>query len=234
VPDALIERGVAFANGITVPAEWFKRSKWSVFLVVSLCALVLTYWPHGLMLWRYDRVAIGSGEFWRILSAHLVHLGTAHLFLNLFGFALLVELFWGRLPVSHGCGLLGASAPGISLCLWMLHPELSWYVGLSGALHGLWAGTTLNGLMPTIAERNSPVVNHRRRESDWHRAISLLGALLLIAKLAFEWRHGASDHTEQIIGAPVVTAAHLYGALIGGMYILIWRAAVLLHFKNRG
>jgi hypothetical protein len=46
--------------------------------------------------------------------------------------------------------------------------------------------------------------------------------VLLVAKLALEFRYGPSVRTEQTIGGPVVAVAHLYGALMGICYVLIW------------
>ncbi|OGT00537.1 MAG: hypothetical protein A3F73_06965 [Gallionellales bacterium RIFCSPLOWO2_12_FULL_59_22] len=52
----------------------------------------------------------------------------------------------GEMPLRHGIGLLGFSGAAVSACLWWLQPELAWYAGLSGALHGLWIGCIFYGL----------------------------------------------------------------------------------------
>lgn len=205
--------------------------KWLLCLGISFLALTMTYVPEGLALFRYDRVAISSGQEWRLVTGHLVHLNTFHLFLNLAGLFLLTELLWGDLPVLHGAGLFVASSAGISILLWQLHPELDWYAGLSGTLHALWAGCVIFGLLQSIHGQQLLSTDQRTHFST-NKLASLVGMLLLIMKLGIEWRYGPSDRTEQIIGAPVVTAAHLYGALIGTVYVLVWRAGRLLQNGN--
>lgn len=193
------------------PVRRLMQQKWQFCLTVSLAALLATFWPEALAHLRYDRSALMDGEIWRIASAHLVHLNPAHLLLNLLGLILLCELQWGELPLRHGYGLLGFSGVAISAGLWWLHPELAWYAGLSGVLHGLWAGCALYGLCFTPSLRPKA------------RLLYLGGALLLALKLLVEFNFGAPANTAQLIGGNVVTASHLYGAVAGAVYVLAWR-----------
>src|ERR1700745_2647345 len=60
------------------------------------CALLLA--PElagagGRLLLRYDRDAIIDGQWWRLLTAHVVHLDLEHATLNGLGLALLWALF---------------------------------------------------------------------------------------------------------------------------------------------
>lgn len=193
------------------PAHRAIPDKWQFCLVLALLTLLATGWTEGLAHLRYDRSALMDGEIWRIATAHLVHMNAAHLLLNLLGLILICELQWGELPLRHGYGLLGFSGVAISAALWWLHPELSWYAGLSGVLHGLWAGCALYGLYfaPAAPARS--------------RLLYLGGALLLALKLLVEFHYGASENTAQLIGGSVVTSAHLYGAIAGAVYVLAWR-----------
>ncbi len=188
--------------------------KWLLCAGIAVCALILTYWPQGLARFRYDRSALMSGEIWRVASAHLVHLNTAHLFLNVLGLFLICELLWDDLPLKHGLGLLLFSAIGVSGLLWLLRPELVWYAGLSGVLHGLWAGCAL-----AAWRMRSGIPN---KWLTMPRIVGSVGFVLLLAKLMVEWRYGASMRAAQAIGAPVIAPAHLYGALSGIGYILLW------------
>lgn len=181
------------------------HDKWLFCLALALVTLIATRWPDGLARLRYDRSGILNGEIWRLLSAHLVHLNLPHLFLNLLGLALICELLWGELPLRHGIGLLAFSGVAISAALWWLHPELVWYAGLSGVLHGLWAGCAFYGL---------------QHSSPQSRLSYLVAAFLLVAKLLMEFHYGPSAYTAQLIGGSVVTASHLYGALAGAVYML--------------
>ena len=178
-------------------------------------------WPDGLAHLRYDRSSLMNGEIWRVLTAHLVHLNVPHLFLNLFGLFLICELLWVELPLRQGIGLLVFTGVTISACLWWLHPELATYAGLSGVLHGLWAGCALYGLQYTS------------EKSLRARLPYLFGAILLAAKLLFEFRYGPSEFTAHLIGGSVLTVSHLYGALAGVVYVLTF-GCVRIGFPSRG
>ena len=81
------------------------------------------------------------------------------------------------------------SAPACGSC----NPELEWYVGASGALHGVMTAGTLAHL--------------RRRDLDgW------ILAIFIIAKLAYEQFAGAMPFAG---AANTIVDAHLYGA-VGG------------------
>lgn len=144
---------------------------------------------------RYERTALAAGEWWRLLGAHLVHFDGAHLLMNLAGFVLLWWLFV-RDARWRDWALTGlASALTIDAGLWFLAPELDWYVGLSGVLHGWWAAAAL------AARARWPL-------EGW------VALALLVAKLALEQAGGGLSSG---FGAalPVVVDAHLYGALGG-------------------
>jgi rhomboid family GlyGly-CTERM serine protease len=193
------------------PEKCCVQNKWLFCLVIFLVAFIATGWPDGLVSLRYDRIALINGEIWRLLTAHLVHLNWAHCFLNLFGLLLICELLWRALPLKHGIGLFVFSGLVISACLWWLNPELASYAGLSGVLHGLWAGCVLFGLL----QASEPF--HRSCLPYW------IGVFLLIIKLLTEFLYGPSEFTTHLIGGNVVGESHLYGALAGAIYMLMLR-----------
>jgi rhomboid family GlyGly-CTERM serine protease len=206
-----------------------RQNKWLFCLGISACALVLWSMPDALADYRYDRAAILSGEWWRIVTGHMVHLNTMHLTLNLVGLLLICELLWRDLPLAHACGLLLFSVIGASALLWTWHPGLDWYAGLSGALHGLWAGISASGWWSTRS--NDAVTSAQAgptKKTVLQRVLSSLRnsyiwALVLLAlKLAMEFRYGPSLYTETVIEGSVISAAHLYGALAGFAYVLTW------------
>lgn len=204
-----------------------RQNKWLFCAGVAVFAALLTCWPQGLMLFRYDRAALLQGEGWRLFSAHLVHLNRAHLVLNLIGLLLIGELLWRDLPIMHGVGILLASALGIDALLWHLHPALAHYAGLSGALHGLWSACALAACWPPAALRSSS------QRQDWPagRNAGAAGIVLLLGKLASEWQFGPAMHTETLIGAPVITDAHFYGAIMGVVYMAVLQALAWLRQK---
>ncbi len=146
------------------------------------------------MLLRYQRDAIFAGEWWRLVSGHFVHLGWAHLGLNVMGFALMWALFVADYTARQWLVIVAGSIAAIDVGFLLLNPELLWYVGLSGTLHGVMAAGTLAHL--------------RRREPDgWILAVFLVG------KLAYEQVIGVMPYSLRSAGGPVVVDAHLYGAI---------------------
>jgi rhomboid family GlyGly-CTERM serine protease len=142
---------------------------------------------------RYQPAAIRAGEWWRLLTAHWVHLGARHLLLDSTGLLLLWVLYARELrPLTWLLVLVGATAV-IDAGLWWGEPQLQWYVGISALLHAAWAAGAATAAM-------------RRERAGW-----VMLALLAI-KLAVEQHTGSSLVTEAF---PVVSAAHRYGALGG-------------------
>ncbi|MDP5460211.1 rhombosortase [Alishewanella sp. HL-SH06] len=86
---------------------------------------------------QYSRPAIGQGEVWRVLTGHLLHSNAYHLLMNMVGL-LLIMLIHGHLPgrLAFGWQLLILGL-GTSAGLWWLAPDMLYYVGLSGVLHGI-------------------------------------------------------------------------------------------------
>jgi rhomboid family GlyGly-CTERM serine protease len=165
----------------------------ALLAALALPWLLLAGGPHWTAALRYDRAALHSGEWWRLLSAHWVHLGIRHLSLDSAGLVLLWTLYARDLqPRDWLLVVIGATAM-IDAGLWWAQPQVQWYVGLSGLLHGLWASGAV-------------AVGVRRGGWAW-----LMPAVLAL-KLALEQRTGASLVAPDF---PVVTIAHLYGALGG-------------------
>jgi rhomboid family GlyGly-CTERM serine protease len=166
---------------------------WALLAACLLLLLITATGDPGRALLRYDRVALASGELWRLLSAHLVHLDLHHAALNCLGLALMWALFARDYRPRQWLVIALASVAAIDAGLWLWDSTLRWYVGSSGALHGIMAAGTLARL--------------RRREGEgW------VLAAFLAAKLAWEQGVGALP----LSGSdPVVVDAHLFGVLGG-------------------
>lgn len=157
----------------------------------------------GPSVWEYAPVKIANGEIWRVLSAHFVHLNTAHLALNALGLLAIISVWHGAL---RGMRPLWWAVPmglGISLGLSLSEPHLMHYAGASGVLHGLFAAGAV--LSNNIAM--------------YWRGLALLG---LVGKLVLETQFPTGSSA--LIGAPVIHAAHQWGALSGFVLAVAWRS----------
>jgi rhomboid family GlyGly-CTERM serine protease len=188
---------------IAAALQW-DRGRWIwLLLICLLLAGVLGLGDSISALLRYDRSAIAAGGWWRLLTAHLVHLDAHHLILNELGLVLMWSLFAADYAAEEWCAIALSGALAISCGLWWLSPHVAWYVGASGVLHTVMAAGTAKHLA--------------RRE--WDRWLLLVG---LCVKLAWEQRAGHA--------APgVVVDAHLYGAACGFAVgaALSWRPAII-------
>jgi rhomboid family GlyGly-CTERM serine protease len=166
------------------------RGRWIWLLAILLALdLVLGLGDSVSQFLRYDRSAIAAGGWWRLLTAHIVHLDVHHLILNELGLVLMWSLFAQDYDAVEWCVIVLSGALAISSGLWWLSPRVGWYVGASGVLHSVMAA----GSAKHLALRS------------WDRWILSIG---LCAKLAWEQWAGPQ--------APlIVVDAHLYGALCG-------------------
>ena len=180
------------------------RWLWLLLILLALCA-VLALGDDGSGLLRYDRGAIAAGGWWRLLTAHIVHLDGHHLLLNALGLVLVWSLFADDYDAIEWSIIVFAAALAISSGLWWLSPRVDWYVGSSGVLHAAVAAGTAKHLAV-------------RRWDRW----LLVG--LLCVKLAYEQLGGREPPL-------VVVDAHLYGALCGFAVgaALCWRMAIIRH-----
>jgi rhomboid family GlyGly-CTERM serine protease len=151
---------------------------------------------------RFDRAGLADGQAWRVITGHFVHLGPGHFLLNAAGVALVALLVAGEFRVLEWAAFSIAVIAGIGAGLWFFNPELAWYVGLSGLLHG-WLAAGIVGLLDN------------RRPDGWPLAVLVGG------KLAIEQWMGPLPGSAEASGGPVVVDAHLYGAIAGAAAALL-------------
>lgn len=154
---------------------------------------------------RYDRAGLAQGELWRVWTAHLVHASPRHLVMNAAALMCLWALSVRDAPIRYWLAVIFTAAGAVAVGLWFIDPEISWYVGLSGVLHGIWA---------------ADAVRVWRRE----RGFAMLMLSLLTAKIIAEQTSGPLTRSLGV-DIPVVVDAHAFGAL-GGL-------AVALSIGNR-
>ncbi len=188
----------------------------SLVLSVSLSALAImfsAFGPSTEPLLEFNRTEIIEGEYWRLFTGNFVHYGFAHLAMNLaafllVGFSLLREI---SLRIYIPLLISSALAVGVGTLLW--NPELSFYRGLSGIIHGLIvAGLLLNSF-----------------RNRW-LSYAFLG--LIFAKIFHEHQPGFQENQLQsLIPVMVAVDSHLYGALAGlfftgVLFITLWIKAL--------
>ncbi len=179
---------------------------WICPLAISLLALLFSLLPDA---WQgalqYQRAAVLSGEIWRLLSAHLTHLNLPHLLMNLAGLWLIWLLFLSHEKTLPMCLIVFTLLLGTALGLLLLHQEITWYRGLSGALHGLLLLALL-------------------RQRAWRTLSGILLLILFCAKLLWEQIFGPATGSESMIEGRVIVESHLYGTLSGGIIWVLQRS----------
>jgi rhomboid family GlyGly-CTERM serine protease len=171
--------------------------KFALPLIIALFVVGLSLGGESAtLLLRFERVGIQNGEIWRLLTANFVHLGWSHALLNIAGLVLIWLLFGQRFNQTGWSIILISSLLGTTLGLLFFNPTLTWYVGLSGALHGLF----IAGCVAEI-------------KLKYRMGIVLL--VILAGKILWEQFQGPLPGTSDAAGGPVIVDAHLYGALAG-------------------
>jgi rhomboid family GlyGly-CTERM serine protease len=152
----------------------------------------------------YERDAIlARGDYARLVTGHFYHYDFAHLGWNLAGLALVAWLFLREYSTGQWLAILAASTAAVDLGFLVLEPQLAWYVGFSGVLHGLMAAGLVAWLL---------------RERD---TVTAIVAVAFALKLGWEQVAGPLPFTAHTLAIPVVVAAHTYGA-IGGAVAGAW------------
>ncbi|MEZ6993429.1 MULTISPECIES: rhombosortase [unclassified Aeromonas] len=169
---------------------------WVITLSLASLLLFFTVPNHQL---SFDRTLIAQGEGWRIITGNLAHTNLWHLLLNLSGLCVLYSLFREyltgcRLPLLPLLLLLLGSAVGLGIWWWC--PQTQWYMGLSGALHGLFVWGALQDI-------------RYRRHSGW---LMLAGVAI---KLGVDFYSAGESPVSALIGARVHIESHLIGSGAG-------------------
>ncbi|NTS78805.1 rhombosortase [Catenovulum sp. SM1970] len=182
---------------------WQARHSLPVLLLLLVIG-ALALFP---MMWQFqlDFVAnlIYQGEWWRLVSGHLIHSNLNHLALNSAGIIALWALHGHYYNGPRLITALFGSALLISFAV-LLFADYDRYVGLSGCLHALF----VIGMLEDFK---------RQDKTAW---LLLAG---LVIKLGYELSFGASEDLKAMIEVDVATKAHLYGAISGLIVFPLWQ-----------
>ena len=183
-------------------------------LIVIISIIMALIEPMSSDFLAYDRHQLNNLQLWRLLTGHFQHTNSMHLVLNIVGLTLLWALHGQYYQTKRYVTLFFTLCLGTSCGLFLFAPQMIWYVGLSGVLHGLF-----------IIGAYFDIQN--KFKSGW---IMLLGVWL---KVGNEQIYGASQNVAQLIEANVAIDAHLFGTITGSIIILFYFVADKIHNNRR-
>ncbi len=161
--------------------------------LLALFAIAATL-PELTPLLRWQRDMPASGEWYRLLSGHIVHANARHALANALALAALWLLFHRAL--SPRLWLLATPLCALAVGALLFATGVDWYVGFSGVLHGLLV----------LALCRDPRLTRPLRTL-------LLGAVAV--KIGVELIAGGDSG--DWLGIAVVSEAHAFGALGGAL-----------------
>lgn len=174
-----------------------------------LCgAAVIVFWVPALQkLFIYDRVLIADGEWWRVITGHLVHHSPTHLAYDAIAFAIggtLIEQQRHR----HLVFLCLTAALAIGVILYIAMPEMRYYGGLSGIVTAVLVYQCLWGLA-----ESSPW--------NWLYLVALLG-IGAKSVLEFVWQTPLTTHIGAQAFVPI-PLSHASGAAVALVFFMCTR-----------
>ncbi len=188
--------------------DWLRRAgreAWPAIVIVLVCTVLQLGGSASRHALRYDRAKVLGGEWWRLVTANFIHSSWAHLGLDLSGFVLLWLLFGSILGIRRFWIATIVGAVAVGLGVFLFSPGVFWFDGISGVLHTYWAAGALLA------------VYRREWGGRWLLAF-------LVLKLGYERLFGPLPTSHWAIGGPILTIAHLYGAIAGALLGLLWIA----------
>ncbi|PIE15620.1 MAG: rhombosortase [Rhodobacterales bacterium] len=186
-----------------------KQNSITVRMVISVIVLGGAIWlaelggPARQQAWLLETGAVQHGQWWRLLSAHLVHLNRAHCQMNLLGLLSVMFILWPVLTAGQLLWAVSVSGLTIGLLWVLLQPPGPTYVGFSGVIHGV----LLYGGLLMI-----------QRGPGWFGGLIVAG---ITAKLSYEILFGPLPGVEHSIGGRVSMISHCFGALGGALAAVI-------------
>ena len=182
----------------------FKHYRFTIAITASTLVVffnpILTGWL------QLEFAAVSNGQFWRVLTGHITHYDTPHLFWDLLMFGVLAGLCERAHPKIFPW-LLGLSALSISAVVACTGTVV--YRGLSGVDTALFVWIAADQI------RSSLQSNDRLTASIW-----MLPIFGLVGKLIFETATGATLFAQSSSFNPLVES-HLAGVVAGGLSFVV-------------
>lgn len=184
-----------------IKRELSKQKK--LWLVAGLLAIFVTL--LGLLhakvnpVLQYDHELFVRYEYWRLLTAHFVHLNMNHAAMNLAAGLLILFMFAEFVAARLWVYLTVFLSISISFGLYFFDKNIHYYVGFSGVLYGLW----IFGALVSV------------RQMPW-----VCGVICLVLSYTVYEQQAAGFDAGYLLGwinGQVIVNAHLYG-FIGGIF----------------
>jgi rhomboid family GlyGly-CTERM serine protease len=185
------------------------KSRVTLPLLLALVALVVRLTPSAPQLLEFNREALAQGEYWRILTGHLVHFNASHFVWDV-GALFLLAATLPSLSAGGWLRLLGGAAVVISAGVCFFATQLESYRGLSGVDCALFGAAATGFVVRAFRERDFPLL-----------AVTLLAGFGFLAKSQWELQQGTTLFAQSDGNFVPVPLAHLLGAAWGMISVLI-------------
>jgi len=170
-------------------------------ILVSVLLLAVFLLPEALLFQlTYERPHIQAGQWWRLLTGQFVHLSWGHVAINIAGIWVMYLLYAEHAAGWRYIAVVVLLALASNFGMYCFAEDITYYVGFSGVLYGLFAWGALRDVQQRIK----------------------LGWLLLVGivvKVTWEYCYGPVG-----IGAAtaddLAVAAHFYG-VVGGLLVAL-------------
>jgi rhomboid family GlyGly-CTERM serine protease len=193
--------------------SWFKLKNQKIWIIGTAIILIMMGGQLiDIELLRYQGDWVSSGQYWRLLTAHWVHVNWTHLSLNGAGLLFCLAITRPDWSAKHWCLYLIVISFSISALFTVFNPELGWYVGFSGVLFGIFC---LSGI---------DLFKH-------DRLIAVLLLVVIFAKVLIEQMSDLEVTSSELIGSPVIVDAHFYGLISALIIALVQRVYTISKIK---
>lgn len=186
----------------------------TVSLITLLVLLLSLLDPIYFSLLTTSPNIMSHHEYWRWLTCNFVHFGWAHSLIDALGFALVSIALFYSIPIKRYLALLLFCCLAVGIFISILSPDILYYAGLSGAIHGLLIAGCLYAA-------DFPI---------WTR---LLVLIITTGKILQEQLPGYDiNPVNNLMPVPVAIDAHLIGAIAGLIFFLLDKSLSLIFRKQ--